>query len=263
MIAYFGLKRMPFEKDIKPEQMCETYDTKEALSRLSYIRQYRGIMLLSGEPGAGKTAVLRKFTASLNPQNYVHHYTPHATVSRTELYRQLNHMLNLQNRIFKSSLFQQIQSAIMDIYEHQGKTPCIILDEVHLMDNPTLQELILLTNFQMDSKNPFILILAGQPDIKERLKRRIHEPLNQRIVLRYHMVGLNIEETRLFVLNHLKVAGRSDPLFEENAFEVIHQLSMGLPRKIENLCKASMTVCMLKKALSIDADMVLKAASGI
>ncbi len=89
---------------------------------------------------------------------------------------------------------------------------------------------VLLTNFNMDSELPFILLLLGQPDLRETLKRRIHEPLNQRIVLRYHMAGLDQEETRQFVLHGLKVAGRADPLFEENTFELLHRLSLGLPR---------------------------------
>ena len=178
MMAYYGFKKMPFSKEIKSADMFESYDTKESFARLSYIKQHRGIMLLTGEPGVGKTSILRKFVGDLNPQNYLHRYTPHATVSRTELYRQLNSLFNLPPKMYKAVLFNQLQNAIMDLYEHQGQIPCIILDEVHLMNNETLQELILITNFTMDSKTPFILILAGQPGLKELLKRRIHEPLN-------------------------------------------------------------------------------------
>jgi type II secretory pathway predicted ATPase ExeA len=101
------------------------------------------------------------------------------------------------------------------------------------MDHDTLQELILITNFQMDSKVPFILVLIGQPDLREKLKRRMHEPLNQRITLRYHMAGLSLEEARSYILHHLKIAGRTDPLFDEQAIEVIHQLSLVLPLTLQ------------------------------
>lgn len=263
MTGYFGLKRMPFVKELKSDQMFETFDTREAATRLGYVRQNRGIMLLTGEPGAGKTSVLRKFVDSLNPQTHQHCYTPHVTVSRSDLYRQLNMILRLPMRIRKTDLFDQLQRAILELYEDAGKTPVIILDEMHLADHQMLQELILITNFKMDSKVPFILVLIGQPELRETLKRRLHEPLNQRITLRYHMAGLNTDETPLYIRHHLKIAGRSDPLFEENSFEVIHQLAHGLPRKVGNLAQAAMTLAMVKKRQTIDADCVVQASAGI
>lgn len=261
--TYFGFKRPPFPKDLKVDQMIDTYDFREAASRLSYIRSHRGILLLTGEPGSGKTTVLRRFVDGLNPQTHLHAYTPHATVSRFDLYRQLSSLLNLPPRPRKCELFDQIQRAVMELFESQGKTPVFILDEAHLMDHETLQELILITNFQMDSRLPFILILIGQPDLREKLKRRMHEPLSQRITLRYHMTGLSLEEARSYLLHHLKIAGRSDPLFEDNAFEVLHQLSLGLPRKLNNLATAAMTTAMAKKKTLVDADLVVQASGGI
>jgi len=261
--AYFGFKKSPFPKELKVEHMIDTYDCREAQSRLAYIKQHRGILMLTGEPGSGKTSVLRRFVDGLNPQTHLHCYTPHATVSRSELYRQVNSLLKLPSKLRKSELFEQIQRAITELFENQGKTPCIILDESHLMDHETLQELILVTNFQMDSRVPFILVLIGQPDLREKLKRRMHEPLSQRITLRYHMAGMSLEETRSYCLHHLKIAGRADPVFEEPAIEVIHQLSLGLPRKVNNLAVQAMTVAMTKKKPTIDSEIVIQASGGI
>jgi type II secretory pathway predicted ATPase ExeA len=262
--AYFGLKKPPFQKELKTTALFESFDFKEAFTRLQYLKQNRGFFCLTGEPGSGKTTVLRKFVDGLNPQTHQHAYTPHATVSKIELYRQINSLLTLPSRSHKSALFAQIQKAIMDLHEHHGKTPVIILDECHLMDCQTLQELILITNFQMDSKLPFILVLIGQPDFQETLKRRMHEPLNQRIALKYHMAGLvDPEETRSFVLHHLKLAGRTDPLFEDSAFEVLHKMALGLPRKVGNLAISSMTLAMHKRSQSISTDQVIRAADGV
>jgi type II secretory pathway predicted ATPase ExeA len=261
---YYGLKKMPFPKELKTDQMFESFDVKEAFTRLQVLKQNRGIFCLTGEPGSGKTSVLRKFVEGLNPQTHTHCYTPHATVNRNDLYRQLNTLLRLPPRIRKSDLFDQIQRAITELHDQQGKTPVIILDETHLMDHDTLQELILITNFQMDSRVPFLLILIGQPDLRDKLKRRIHEPLNQRITLRYHMAGItDDEEARNYILHHLKLAGRSDPLFEDQAYPMIKQLGQGLPRKMGNLAQAAMTLGMVKKVHSISADLIVKASDGI
>jgi type II secretory pathway predicted ATPase ExeA len=261
--AYFGFKKSPFTKELKVDQMLDTYDVREASSRLAYTKQHRGLILLTGEPGSGKTSVLRKFVDGLNPQTHLHCYTPLSTISRNELYRQLNQLLRLPTRMKKSDLFEQIQRAVTELFENQGKTPVFILDEAHLMDHEVLTELILITNFQMDSKVPFILALIGQPDLRDKLKRRMHEPLNQRITLRYHMAGLSPEETRTYLHHHLKISGRTDPLFEEASIDVINQLSMGLPRKINNLARASMMVAMNQKKTQIDSDCVIQASAGI
>jgi general secretion pathway protein A len=260
--AYFGLKRPPFTKELKTDNLMETYDTREATARLNHIRQHRGLFLLTGEPGSGKTTVLRRFVDSLNPQTHLHCYTPHATVSRGDFYRQLNQLLKLPPKIRKCDLFEQIQRAVWDLHGRQGKIPCFILDECQLMDHETLQEITLITNFEMDSKVPFCLILIGQPELREKLKRRIHEPLSQRISLRYHMAGISLEETRQYVLHHMKLVGRTDPAFEEPAFEMIHQLSQGLPRKVNHVCVAALTVAMLKKAQVVSADHCLQASGG-
>ncbi len=262
--AYFGFKRQPFIKEIKTEQMFQSFDSKEAGTRLQLLKQNRGIFCLTGEPGAGKTSVLRKFVSELNPQTHLHCYTPHATVKRGDFYRQINQLLKLPPKIRKSDLFEQIQRAIQDLFDGQGKTPVIILDEAHLMDHDSLQELIMITNFQMDSKLPFLLVLIGQPDLREKLKRRMHEPLNQRITLRYHMAGLTTdEEARDYVLHHLKIAGRADPLFEEPAFAMLRQLGQGLPRKIGTLATDAMTLAMVKRSQIITSDFIVQSSAGI
>lgn len=263
MMTEFGFKKMPFDQSIKVQDLYSSYDVGEISARLEFVKQYRGILLLTGEPGSGKTTILRRFVHALNPASYEHCYTPHATISRTELYRQINSLLKLPPMGSKSGLFAQVQAGLWDLYKNQGKVPCLILDECHLMDDNTLQELVLLTNFEMDSQMPLILILSGLHDLSEKLKRRRHESLNQRVSLRYHMGGMDLTDTKNFIIHHLKIAGRSDPLFDDSAYEVITKLAMGLPRKVGNLCLSSMTLASIKGLKIIGGDVVHKAMGGL
>jgi len=263
MLAELGFKKMPFDKSIKVQDLYKSNDANEIEVRFEYLKQFRGILLLTGEPGSGKTVMLRKFVHGLNPASYEHCYSPHTTVSKTEFYRQLNSLLKLIPKSSKSILFNQIQNGLWDLYKNQGKIPCLILDECHLMDDNTLEELVLLTNFEMDSQMPLILILSGFHDLAEKLKRRRHESLNQRVTMRYHMSGMDCDDTKNFIIHHLKTAGRSDPLFNDSAYEVITKLSMGLPRKVGNLCLNAMTLASVKGLSTIDGDVVHKAMGGV
>ena len=257
--GYFGLKFIPFTQEIKTSQLVPTFDTKETEARLGYLKQHRGIMRLTGEPGSGKTSVLRKWVDSLNPQSYLYCYTPHATVSKTDLYRQINSLLHLPPKMRKADLFQQIQAAIWAQYA-QGKVTCLIFDECQMMEHATLQELVPFTNFAMDSKLPFILLMVGQPEFLDTLNRSIHEPLRQRIHVHYHMAGLNVGEIKRYIEDQLISVGRKDPLFDESSFSVIHRLTSGLPRKINSLVLAAMRMAVNEKKQLITGDMALKVA---
>jgi type II secretory pathway predicted ATPase ExeA len=260
---YYGFKKPPFSSEINTDEIFQSYDFKEAFIRLHHLKKERGLFLLTGEPGGGKTTLLRKFLSDLNPQIYRHGYTPHASVTRSDFYRQLSHLLGQKARTKKSDLFIQIQKAILDFYDNQGKIPCIILDECQLMDTLTLREISLITNFEMDSRHPFILILIAQPEFRDTLKRGIHESLNQRINMSYHMAGLDAKETENYIIHSLKVAGRTEPLFTKKATNLIYQMSNGLPRRIGNICKNSLIYGFKKKLKEIDEEAILKVKNGI
>lgn len=264
MLAHYNLKKMPFDKRIKTEKMFHFFDHKEALARLSFIKQYRGIVSVTGEAGSGKTSVLRSFVSDLNPQIYAHCYSAHSTLSKSDFYRHINSMLKLNTSFFKSKMFDQIQKNILNMYDNKGKIPCIILDECHLMHMDVLQELVLLTNFEMDSKTPLILILSGTLYLNDKLNRRFLEELNQRIDIKITMNGLqNPKETKDYILHNLNLSGSKEPIFEENVYSVIYKLTNGLPRKTNNICKAAMMYAFSQNKKIIDTSIIQKAAGNL
>ncbi|TSA09897.1 MAG: ATP-binding protein [Deltaproteobacteria bacterium] len=114
LLAWFGLKRFPFDKNIKPTDVLDTEPMKECAARLDYIKRRGGIMLLTGDPGVGKTLVLRRYVDSLNENLFKVFYTPLSTLSRADLLYHINRLLGLTPRLSKSAIYLQIQKALID-----------------------------------------------------------------------------------------------------------------------------------------------------
>ena len=256
--AWFGLKRFPFDKNIKPSEALDTEPLNEALARLDYIKRRGGILLLTGDPGVGKTLALRRYVHSLNENLFNTYYTPLATLSRSDLLFHINRLLGLPHRMSKSAIYTQIQQALLESKEQLGKTVLLIIDEAHLLQTGPLEELRLLTNFKMDSYDPFILILSGQSDLKRVMDFAVMEPFNQRIAIRYHMPPLSPEQSRHYVTHHLELAGAKEPIFDDKALDCVHEVSFGIPRKIGAVTEAALTYAMFDQKHTVNADIVLK-----
>ena len=171
--AFFGLTGRPFDKSLKPEQLFISNGVKELFSRLEYMKQLRGIMLISGQPGTGKITALRAFINGLSQLSYQSFYVPLATVNVLDFYRQLNNQLGGEPYHYKALLFNSIQQNIKERVTNSKKIPVIIFDEAHLLKNENFIELQIITNFNMDATDPALIILAGQPHLGDRLMRPI------------------------------------------------------------------------------------------
>jgi type II secretory pathway predicted ATPase ExeA len=261
LLAWYGLKRYPFDKEIKTSHLLDTEPLRECGARLDFIKRRGGIMLLTGDPGVGKTVGLRRFVDDLNDNLFRPLYTPLTTLKGGDLLRHLNDKLGLPNRAGKGAVYLQIQQEILESRQQRGKTVVIIIDEAHLLQVSPLQELRLLTNFKMDSYDPFILILAGQTDLRRVMDYAIMEPLAQRLAMRYHMTGLSREETEAYIQHHLRLAGASEPIFAPDALAAIHEITYGFPRRVGGAAEQALTYAMFAGKRTVDADTVLKIKS--
>jgi len=261
LIAWFGLKELPFDKNLKTQDVFITESLNECAARLDYIKRRGGILLLTGDPGVGKTLALRRFVDSLNENLFKPFYAPLSTLSRADLLGHLNRLLGLPHRLSKSAIYTQIQRALLESKETLGKTILLIIYEAHLLQTGPLEELRLLINFKMDSYDPFILILAGQSDLRRIMEFAVMEPFNQRIGIRYHMPALSPAETKDYVNHYLKLAGAKQPLLDEAALAAVHELSFGIPRKIGAITEAALTYAMFDHKRSVTPQMLLKVKS--
>jgi type II secretory pathway predicted ATPase ExeA len=260
---YFGMKINPFEKSVSSSDIYSSADIKELDSRLKYMLECRGVFLLVGEPGTGKTAALRRFTSALGQSLYRLVYLPLTTLTVNDFYSALATELGEPRKYRKIDMFYQIQSAIAALYNEQRITPVIIVDEAHMASTAILDDLRMIFNFNMDASNPYILVLAGQPLIKNKLAINTCTPLRQRIAARYTMNGLSLQETAGYLDTRMSLAGVDRKVFTEQAIASIHSCSNGSPRNINNLAVHALMYCTWKKIDTVDEEAILQASLEI
>ncbi|KPA18394.1 ATPase AAA [Candidatus Magnetomorum sp. HK-1] len=250
--SYYNLNRMPFQKNINPKEIFQTESGIELRKRFEHMKLNRGIMLITGNPGTGKTVHTRAFVDNINENQYKPFYLALSTVTVIEFYRQLCVYICNESYWKKTQLFSAIQQNIKNYVSNNKIVPVIILDECHLLKNEIFYELQLILNFEMDSVTPCILILIGQPHLRNRLLAPAFESFNQRITLKYHFSGFSKKETHLYINHHLQLSGRKVPIFNANALNAIHQNTNGVARVINKLVLKTMMIGALegKKVLS-------------
>ena len=263
MTSFYNLKGEPFEKSIPAQSIFLSAGLKELRARLEYLKRSRGLMLLTGEPGVGKTVALRAFLDSLNQNAYVTIYTPLSTVNVLDFYRQINHYLGGASKMRKSELFQSIQGQVRDYVHNKKKLPVVVLDEAHLLSNDNLSELQILLNFDMDSTDPLVFILSGQSHLRDRFHRPIHESINQRVRLKFHLTPLSREEMDQYLLHHLELAGRKESPFNQAALDALYQNTAGNPRRLNSLVVKTLTLGALEKKRILTEEEVFKASREI
>lgn len=261
--SYWGMEFNPFDKTICENNRFESSDLREMLSRLKHLQDIRGIGLFTGLPGTGKTYALRCFKNSLNPNLYRTVYLPMSTLTVMEFYRSLAIGLGLSPAFKKIDLFNDIQDRIRSLYKDKKITPVIILDEAQYLNSKILNDLKLLLNFDMDSKNYAILILAGLPILNNTLSLNVYEALKQRIVIKYMFSGISKKETVEYLSSRLSLCGANPGIFSDSAIEAIYACSNGSPRILNNIIQKCLILGAQKQVNSIDIEIVMGAQNEV
>lgn len=168
-----------------------------------------------------------------------------------DLYQELLRELGAQPPWSTTGARRQLRDSFQALRE-DGRTPVVILDEAHKMPSGLLDELRMLTNFNLNSAPVFALVLAGHPDLGRLLSRRGNEALAQRIGCRFHLTGMDWDETKAYVAHHLNLAGVSRPVFTEDALRLLFQHSQGIPRRVGGLALQALEVAFLQRQELVD-----------
>jgi type II secretory pathway predicted ATPase ExeA len=240
LCSYYGFTKMPFGRDLAPGALFRSAAHAEAVARLSWCVTERGLGLLCGEVGSGKTVALRATVAILEPSRHQVIYCPNPIVGGRGILSLIVSALGAKPRFHRAGLVPQAAEALAVAEAERGRQVLVAIDESHLLDAEQLEDLRMLTNAELDSRSPASIILIGQPTLRRRLAQGTMAALDQRISLRVHIEGMDLAETLGYVRHHLAQVGRADPLLSDDAVAVIHHASRGLPRAVNNLAIQSL-----------------------
>jgi type II secretory pathway predicted ATPase ExeA len=261
--SHYGFTRTPFGRALAPQMLHRHGAHAEAVARIGWCITERALGVITGEVGAGKTVAIRAALASLEASRHTIIYLGNPAVGGRGLYAGIVSALGGLPRFHKSALIPQTVDLLAAEDHERGRTVVLVLDEAHLLDADQLEELRLLTNAEMDSHCPFAALLVGQPTLRRRIKLGTFAALDQRIALRYAMTGMTHQETTSYLSHHLKLAGRSDTLFSDDATALIHQVSRGLPRAVNNLAVQALVAAYATNKTIVDESSARAAVAEV
>lgn len=256
MKIFFGFTHFPFKKDI--EKIFISTQLAYLQKRCAHFLETQGIALLTGEVGSGKTTFMRHFIDSLNHNSYQCFYLSQTVRTARSFFRALAVELGLLPKFFIEDVSRQVKAELVNIFRKQKLLPILIIDEAQNLSDMVLEEIRLLTNFKMDSKNYLSIFLLGHPVLKARLKLSPYAALKQRISFSYHLTGLEQDEVEPYLIHRQKLAGRSKSVFTSDAVTLLFNYSKGLPRVINTLAHEALLLAASKEKNMVDESLIEK-----
>ena len=213
-LRHFALTRLPFETPAHTDELFDSNSRREAETRLNHLIELRGIGLLTGEVGSGKTTVCRHVATVLHPGLYRLCYVSLTTGNVLDMYKSIAWELGLPTERSRATAYRAIRTEVTRLVCETKQLPVLVIDEAHHLRNDVLEDLRLLCNYEMDSENRLCVLLVGLTELRRRLAMAVHESLSQRLVVRHHLTGLDRDELDHYLTHRLRLAGCEIPLFE-------------------------------------------------
>ena len=254
--SFFGLNEKPFSITPDPRYLFLSERHSEALAHLIYgVTDIGGFLQLTGEVGTGKTTLVRSLLASRMPDNANVAVVLNSQITTQEFLLTICEELDIaakKNNNSIKALTDSLNEYLLKAHA-SGKKTILIIDEAQNLSPVVLEQIRLLTNLETAKQKLLQIILIGQPELRDLLRRNDLRQLAQRITGRYHLEPLSKEETIQYIQHRLRVAGALIEIFDEKAKKKIFYLSKGIPRLINIICDRS-----LLGAYSLDQQLVTK-----
>jgi general secretion pathway protein A len=242
---FYGVRERPFDLTSNLKYLLMTAKHREALSNLAYgISTGTGITLLLGEPGTGKTTVLRKAAAWYlqGPRPHPHvrwAYLTNPRLSASEFFESISHAFQIDpDAAHSKSRFLRALEHNLVQQQEKGIVSVLVSDEAQSLPDDLLEEVRLLANLETDTEKLLRVVLAGQPALGDRLNEARFRQLKQRIGLRCVLPALDVQETAIYIAYRISLAG-GDParVFARDAVMAVYEQSRGIPRTINVICE--------------------------
>jgi general secretion pathway protein A len=256
---FYGFREGPFELTANPKYLFFTAQHREALCHLEYgISAAKPVTLLIGDAGTGKSTLLRAALASERCRHVTCVLIDNPTLTRAEFFQTLAARFELGDKAeaSKASLLGSLEAVIRRRHGRRELT-ALVVDEAQAIPDEILEEIRLLANLETPTSKLLPVVLAGQPELSERLKQPGLRQLKQRVALRCELKPLDLPDTAAYIASRIRTAG-GDPanIFTREAVTLIHEYSRGLPRTISVMCDNALTSGFALDQRPVDGEVV-------
>jgi general secretion pathway protein A len=238
--SHYGLTTKPFSLVPNPEILFLSKNHLNALTYLEYgLSERAGFILLTGEIGAGKTTLVRHLLNKMESRSETA-VIFNTNFSSDQLFRRILGEFEIQcDTTEKEGHLTQFYQFLIDRYA-AGRHVLLIIDEAQNLADDSLEDIRMLSNLQTDDQILLQIMLVGQPELKERLKKPEFQQLAQRIAVNYHIRSLDKEQTHHYIGYRIEKAGGKPDLFSPEAIDMVYEHSEGIPRTINLLCDTAL-----------------------
>jgi general secretion pathway protein A len=259
---FFGLKENPFNVNPDPRYLFLTHHTQEALACLTYgIETRKGFILLTGEVGTGKTTLINKLLEWLHKENVstAFVFNPRLSVSQFFDFMMADFGIPCESRQ-KGQMLQRLNQWLLERYQ-AGERAVLIVDEAQNLSPQMLEEIRLLTNLETSTEKLLQIVLAGQPELDQKLNQPQLRQLRQRITLRAKTRQLTLDETRGYIEERLRIAGAENTdIFSPEAIVAVYRYARGIPRVTNLLCEHALVSAFVDQKNPVPPEIVEEVA---
>src|SRR5437870_1845797 len=261
---FFGLRESAFNVNPDPRYFFLTPVMQEALAGLAYgIQRRKGIVLLTGEVGTGKTTLLNQVMDWLRQNQAATAFIFNTRLSVEDLFNYIltDFGISCESRA-KSDMLIRLNNWLLDRCLTRNPEPAVLfVDEAQNLSPELLEEIRLLTNLETSTEKLLQIVLSGQPELELKLREPKLRQLRQRITLRYRTTQLSPAETRSYIEERLRIAGANgQPIFSPEAIESIHHYALGVPRVINVLCDHALINAFAERQRPVSASLIHEVA---
>ena len=258
---YYGLRELPFELTSDPKYLFFTARHREALSNLQYgLSAAKAVTVLVGEAGTGKTTLLRAALESESCRNVRCVYLNNPALTRGEFIEILARRFGLSTEAAhsKAVLLGELEPVLHE-RRARGEITALVVDEAQSLSVELLEEIRLLANIETSAHKLLPLVLAGQPELADRLNDPELRQLKQRVALRCEIVPFELPETAAYIASRIRTAGgEASRLFTREAVSIIHEYSRGIARTVSVICDNALVSGMALGRQPVDRAIVME-----